>query len=84
MEKPLTQDMEVSEEIGTVILDSRREESNLERKEQYHCYSLDAVKLEGMEMADKETPESVLFSQLENQYIAETLRNCRRYRDLRR
>ena len=67
-----TSDVEVSKEIGTMILDSRREESNLDRKERYHCYSLDGAEFEGMEMADKETTESALFLQLENQHIAET------------
>lgn len=65
-------DVEVSEEIGTVILDSRREESNLDRKERYHCYSLDGAEFEGMEMAEDNTPETELFLQLENQHIAET------------
>lgn len=65
-------DVEVSEEIGTVILDSRREESNLDRKERYHCYSLDAAEFEGTEYADGSTPETALFLQLENQHIAET------------
>lgn len=64
--------VEVSEEIGTVILDSRREESNLDRKERYHCYSLDGAEFEGMEMAEDDTPETELFLQLENQHIAET------------
>lgn len=67
-----TSDVEVSEEIGTVILDSRREESNLDRKERYHCYSLDAAEFEGTEYADDSTPEETLFLQLENQHIAET------------
>lgn len=66
-----TSDVEVSEEIGTVILDSRREESNLDRKERYHCYSLDAADYEGEDYADDSTPESELFLQLENQHIAE-------------
>lgn len=65
-------DVEVSEEIGTMILDSRREESNLDRKERYHCYSLDGAEFEGMEMAEDDTPETELFLQLENQHIAET------------
>ena len=67
-----TSDVEVSEEIGTVILDSRREESNLDRKERYHCYSLDAADFEGEDYADGSTPESELFLQLKNQHIAET------------
>lgn len=40
-------EVDVSEEIGNVILDSRREESNFDRKERYHCYSLDAAEFEG-------------------------------------
>lgn len=42
-------EVEVSEEIGTVILDSRREEANGDRKERYHCWSLDAIDYEGTE-----------------------------------
>lgn len=67
-----TSDVEVSEEIGTMILDSRREESNLDRKERYHCYSLDAAAFESEDYADGDTPETELFLQLENQHIAET------------
>lgn len=66
-----TSEVEVSEEIGTMILDSRRKEGNLERKEQYHCYSLDAAVYEGVEYTDGNTPESDLFLQLENEHIAE-------------
>lgn len=68
-----TSDVEVSEKIGNLILDSRREESNLDRKERYHCYSLDAAEFEGMDYADGSTPESDLFLQLENQHIAKLL-----------
>lgn len=42
-------EIEVSEEIGTVIIDSRRKESNLDRKERRHCYSYDAIEYEGDE-----------------------------------
>lgn len=68
-----TSEVEVTEEIGNVILDSRRKESNLDRKERYHCYSLDAADFEGEDYADGDTPETVLFSQLENQHIEELL-----------
>lgn len=68
-----TSDVEVSEEIGTVILGSRREESNQDRKERYHCYSLDAAVYEGDDYADEHTPETELLLQLENQQIAEAL-----------
>ena len=42
-------EVEVSEEIGTLIIDSRREEENAARKERYHCWSLDAIDYEGAE-----------------------------------
>lgn len=64
-------EIEVNEEIGNVILDSRREENNLDRKERYHCYSMDAADYEGEEYADQETPEAALFLQLENKSIAD-------------
>ena len=64
-----TSDVEVNEEIGNLILDSRREESNQDRKERYHCYSLDAAEYEGEDYADGSTPEMELFRQLENQRI---------------
>lgn len=64
-------EVEVNEEIGNVILDSRRLEDNLARKERYHCYSMDAAKYEGEEYADQETPETALFLQLENKSIAD-------------
>lgn len=53
-------EVEVSEDIGTFILDSRREEDNLGRKERYHCYSLDAADYEGQDYADPQTPETML------------------------
>ena len=43
-----TSEVEVSEEIGTVIMDSRRKESNADRKERYHCWSMDAIDYEGI------------------------------------
>ena len=66
-----TSDVEVNEEIGNLILDSRREESNQDRKERYHCYSLDAAVYEGKDYADGKTPESALFLRLEKQRIKE-------------
>lgn len=69
-----TSDVEVNEEIGNLILDSRREESNQDRKERYHCYSLDAAEYEGEDYADGSTPETELFLQLENQRIKEAFR----------
>lgn len=46
-------EVEVPEEIGTFILDSRRMEHNAEERQRYHCpYSTDALTYEGMEYAD--------------------------------
>ena len=66
-------EVEVDEEIGTFILDSRREEENLGRKERYHCYSMDAADYEGREYADTETPETVLEQETEAQRVAEVM-----------
>ena len=62
-----------------MILDSRREESNQDRKERYHCYSLDAAEYEGEEYADGSTPETELFLQLENQRSKRRLSSSQRY-----
>ena len=35
-------EVEVEESIGAVIIEDRRLEDNLARKERYHCHSLDA------------------------------------------
>jgi DNA-directed RNA polymerase specialized sigma24 family protein len=56
-----TSEVEVNEEIGNYITASRRAESNLARKERYHCYSLDAIDYEGLEYATDTTPETDLI-----------------------
>ena len=56
-----TSEVEVNEEIGNYITASRREESNLARKERYHCYSLDAIDYEGLKYAADTTPETELI-----------------------
>lgn len=55
-------EVEVEESIGAVIIEDRRLEDNLSRKERYHCYSLDAAQFEGAEYGTEETPESLLVS----------------------
>ena len=52
-------EVEVSEEIGSVIEESRRKEASLAKKEQRHCYSLDAVTYEGMEYGEPDFAESL-------------------------
>ena len=56
-----TSEVEVNEELGNFITTSRREESNLERKERFHCYSLDDIDYEGLEYATDITPETELI-----------------------
>ncbi len=36
-------EIEVSENIGNIILDSRRIESNQNRKERYHCFYIEGA-----------------------------------------
>lgn len=66
--------VEVSEEIGAVIVDSRRKEENLARKERYHCYSLDAIKYGDTDKfapSTGETPLTELIRDEDNAYIYE-------------
>lgn len=56
-------EVEVEESIGAVIIEDRRMEDNLSRKERYHCYSLEAADFEGMDYADGTTPEDDLMEQ---------------------
>jgi DNA-directed RNA polymerase specialized sigma24 family protein len=62
-------EVEVEEEIGSVIVESRRLEDNLARKERYHCYSLDAVDFEGSKYAGKDTPESLFEQTADKRHI---------------
>ena len=66
-------EVEVNEEIGAVILESRRKEENMERNRRRRCYSLDDVDFEGDDFADERTPESLFMEQLDNEHIKETL-----------
>lgn len=44
-----TSEIEVSEEIAAIVIDSRKAEHAQQEKERYHCYSLDAIDYEGDE-----------------------------------
>lgn len=55
-------EVEVEASIGAAIIEDRRLEDNLSRKERYHCYSLDVAQFEGAQYSDGETPESILVS----------------------
>lgn len=66
-------EVEVEESIGAVIIESRRKEDNLSRKERYHCYSLDSAQFEGMDFADGATPETAMEQKLEYERTASAL-----------
>lgn len=56
-------EVEVSEEIGTVILESRRAEHAGNERERYHrAFSIDAMLYEGKDLASGTTPESRLIA----------------------
>ena len=55
-----TSEVEVSEEIGTIIMDSRRVESNGDRRQRYHCWSLDSIDFEGSEYGSPDFAEELL------------------------
>lgn len=66
-------EVEVEESIGAVIIEDRRLEDNLSRKERYHCYSLDAAQFEGAEYSDRETPETKMEREMDTERIAQAL-----------
>ena len=67
-------EIEVADEIGMIISDSRRKEENSERNTRRHCYSIDALKY-----GDKyvhipysdETPETIEILKEENKELYE-------------
>ena len=67
-------EVEVEESIGAVIIEARRLEENLSRKERYHCYSLDATQFEGAEYSDGETPETLLVAMEEDRLLYKAFR----------
>lgn len=58
-------EVEVSEEIDAMIIDSRREEESGNRKERRHCYSMDAAVYEGLEYGTADFTEA-LFDDTED------------------
>ncbi len=55
--------------IGAVIIEDRRLEDNLDRKERYHCYSMDAAEFEGSDYGTDETPETQMEKELDAERI---------------
>ena len=66
-------EVEVEESIGEVIIEDRRLEDNLSRKERYHCYSLDAAQFEGSEYGTEEMPEVQMEREQDTERIAHAL-----------
>lgn len=66
-------EVEVEDSIGAVIVEDRRREDNLSRRERYHCYSLDAAQFEGAEYSGGETPETQMERGLDAERIAHAL-----------
>lgn len=66
-------EVEVEESIGTVIIEDRRLEDNLDRKERYHCYSMEAAEFEGSDYGTDETPETQMEKELDAERIAHAL-----------
>ncbi len=64
-------EVEVEESIGDVIIEDRRLEDNLARKERYHCNSLDAAEFEGTDYGTEETPETLLAAMEEDRRVYE-------------
>ena len=48
-------EIEVSDEVGSVIMESERRDNNLKKKEERHCFSLELVKYEGEEFGYYDT-----------------------------
>ena len=61
------------ENIGSFIIDSRKNETNLDRKERYHCISYDAFEYESSEFTSDETPETITELDFDNERINNAL-----------
>ena len=67
-------EVEVSEEIGSVILEMERKANNLDRKERRHCYSMDAAVYEGSDYALDEDILSDLITREDNSLLYDAIR----------
>ena len=76
-------EVEVEESIGAVIIEDRRLEDNLARKERYHCHSLDAVEFEGAEYGTEETLETLLAAMEEDRRIYDAFHRLSRVQQRR-
>ena len=58
-------EIEVADEIGAMIVDSRRAEDSADRKERRHCYSSDAIDFEGEEYGTPDFTEMLFDNRTE-------------------
>lgn len=72
-----TIELEVTEEVAAFITESDRKQENRERnarsRKTRRVFSLDAMDFEGLEIADENTPESLLLREEENALMEEAL-----------
>ena len=62
-------EVEVTEEVGEIVMSARRKEHADDEKHRYHCCSLDAFDFEGEAFADYNTPETEYIRKIENQKV---------------
>lgn len=55
-----TSEVEISDELSSIIISSRTAEESSDRKERHHCWSLDAILYEGMEYDTYDDPAEKL------------------------
>ena len=67
-------EVEVSDEIGTVILDTERNEEALKKRTSRNCYPLYEF-CNNQELSDYTTPESELFTNIENDELYDALKH---------
>ena len=70
--------VEVSEEVGEIIMDSRRKEHADDERQRYHiCCSLDGLDFEGEAFSDEScNPENELIEKLENELKNRRIADC--------
>lgn len=61
-----TSEVEVTEELATFLAECDREDANNDRKERYHCLSMNAAEYEGLDYSDGTTPEVMLLRLIEH------------------
>lgn len=69
-------EVEVDEEIGKVVIESRRKEENMERNARRNCYSMDALIYGDKDMyslVDEVTPEAIIVHKEDRERVESAL-----------